>query len=146
MFFVEKIIEHKSACLSTLPEERLSSLSGWFSNMASAPAHTLTSMYRHSRLGGGSARLARLTELLASTDPAPVNWQNYLRNGINSLDADIEIASRENFEIKGVPATLEGDELIAFWRTVWRDFADAIAAWPEIRQAAARISSSGQSA
>jgi len=146
MFFVEKIIEHKSACLSTLPEERLSSLSGWFSDMASAPAHRLTSMYQSSRLGGDSARLAQLTELLASTEPAPVNWQNYLRNGITQLNADLELASRENFKIRGVPAGLEGDELIAFWRKVWRDFADAITAWPEIRQAAARMTSFGQTA
>jgi len=144
MFFVEKIIEHKSACLSTLPEERLSSLSGWFSDLASAPAHTLISMYQNSRLGGDSARLAQLTELLESTEPAPINWQNYLRNGISSLNADLEFASRENFQIKGVPDKLEGDELIAFWRTVWRDFADAIGAWPEIRQAAARIANPGQ--
>lgn len=146
MFFVEKIIEHKSTCLSTRPEERLSSLSGWFGDMASAPAHTLTSMYLNSRLGGDSARLAQLTELLASADPAPVSWQNYLRNGITQLNADLELASRENFKIRGVPSRLEGDELIAFWRKVWRDFAEAIAAWPEIRQAAARITNSGQAA
>jgi len=146
MFFVEKIIEHKSACLSTRPEERLSSLSGWFSDMASAPTKTLTSMYQDSRLGGDSARLAQLTGLLETTDPAPVNWQNYLRNGIAQLNADLERASREDFRIRGVPATLEGDDLIEFWRTVWRDFADAIEAWPEIRQAAAKITSPDQAA
>jgi len=146
MFFVEKIIEHKSACLSTRLEERLSSLSGWFGDLASAPAHTLTAMYQDSRLGGDSARLGQLTGLLASTDPAPVNWQNYLRNGITQLNADLDFASRENFKVRGVPATLEGDDLIEFWRSVWRDFSDAISAWPEIRQAAARIASPGQAA
>jgi len=146
MFFVEQIIGHKSDCLSTHPEQRLSSLSGWFSDMASAPAHKLTSMYRDSRLAGDSARLAQLTELLATTDPAPVNWQNYLRNGITQLNADLDLASRENFVVRGVPATLEGDELIAFWRGVWGDFAGAISAWPEIRQAAARIAGARQPA
>jgi len=146
MFFVEKIIEHKSACLATRPEARLSSLSGWFSDLASAPAHTLTSMYQDSRLGGDSARLAQLTGLLASTDPAPVNWKNYLRNGITQLNADLELASREDFKVRGVPAALEGDDLIEFWRRVWHDFSDAISAWPEIRQAAARMTNSGQTA
>jgi hypothetical protein len=139
MFFVERIIGSKSACLSTLPDDRLSSLSGWFKNMASASTNTLTSMYRYSRLHGDSASLEHLTALLEKTDPAPVNWQNYLRNGIAHLNADMDLASREDFVVRGLPAGLEGAELIAFWRKVWGDFAVALEAWPEIRQAAAAI-------
>jgi len=143
-FFVEKIIEHKSACLSTLPKERLSSLSGWFDDMASAPANTLIAMYRDSRLGNDSARLAQLTGLLEKAEQAPVAWQNYLRNGITQLNADLDLASREDFRIKGQPATLERDDLVTFWRAVWRDFAAALRAWPEIRRAAADVSQAGQ--
>ncbi len=137
MFFVEMIIGSKSACLSTRPDERLSGLSGWFNDMASASAKTLTSMYRDSRLRGDSARLKQLTVLLENTDPVPVNWQNYLRNGITQLNADMDLASRENFVVRGLPASMEGDDLIAFWKQVWGDFALALKAWPEIRQAAA---------
>ncbi len=139
MFFVERIIGSKSACLSTLPEDRLSSLSGWFKDMASASTNTLTSMYRNSRLHADSASLEHLTALLEKTDPAPVNWQNYLRNGIAHLNADMDLASREDFVVRGLPAGLEGTELITFWRKVWGDFAVALKAWPEIRQAAAAI-------
>jgi len=144
MFFVEKIIGHKSACLSTHPEERLSSLSGWFDDMASAPANTLIAMYRDSRLGDDSARLAQLTGLLEKADAAPVSWQNYLRNGIAKLNADLDLASREDFKVRGLSATLEGDDLIAFWRGVWKDFAAALRAWPEIRQAAADVANARQ--
>ena len=143
MFFVERIIGSKSACLSTHSHDRLSSLSGWFNEMASASANTLTSMYRDSRLRGASASLVHLTALLEKTDPTPVSWQNYLRNGIAQLNADMDLASREDFIIRGLPASLEGSELITFWRNVWGDFAVALEAWPEIRQAAAAIADSG---
>ncbi len=76
-------------------------------------------MYRDSRLRGDSERLDHLTTLLATTEPAPVNWQNYLRNGIAQLDKDLERASREDFKVKGWPAAMDTDELITFWKKVW---------------------------
>ena len=139
VFFIEKVIEHKSSCQSISPGDRLSNLSTWFTNMATASADSLTSMYIDSRLHSDSALLNHLTDLLATTESAPVNWQNYLRNGITQLNADLERASREGFVVKGLPAALEIDDLIAFWRNVWGDFANALKAWPEIREAATKI-------
>ena len=69
----------------------------------------------------------------------PVNWQNYLRNGIAQLNADLDKASRDDFALKGLPKDREGEELIAFWRNVWADFSAALNAWPEIREAAAEL-------
>jgi len=55
------------------------------------------------------------------------------------LKADLELASRESFPVKGLPAALEADDLIVFWRNVWGDFANALKAWPEIRETATKI-------
>ena len=138
-FFIEKIIEYKSSCPSASPGDRLSALSSWFNDMASANVGALTAMYIDSRLSRDSELLQKLTTLLAKAETAPVNWQNYLRNGIAQLNADLNRVSREDFEVRGVPATLDKDALITFWKVVWGDFAKALKAWPEIRNVAAKI-------
>lgn len=145
MFFVENIVEHKSVCLSVSPGDRLSGLALWFKDMAGASADALTSMYRDSRLRSDAGRLGHLTALLAQAEHAPVTWTNYLRNGITQLNADMERASREDFRVKGSPAELETEDLIAFWRKVWEDFSAALEAWPDIREAASRIVSPARS-
>ncbi len=142
MFFVEKIVEDKSSCQSVSASDRLSSLSSWINNLATASADTLSSMYRDSRLRSDSERLHHLTTLLETTKSAPVNWQNYLRNGISQLNTDLDRASRNDFVVKGIPATMETDDLIVFWKGVWADFASALAAWPKIRDAATEVVSS----
>lgn len=139
MFFFDKIIEYKSFCPSASPGDRLLNLSTWFNDMATAHPDSLISMYRDMRLRGDSERLQQLTTLLATAESAPVNWQNYLRNGISQLNADLDLTSREDFKVRGLPATMETDELITFWKSVWIDFASALKAWPEIRSAAAKI-------
>jgi len=139
MFFIEKIIEYKSSCLSASPGGRLLNLSTWFNDLATASADSLTSMYRDSRLRADSERLNHLSTLLATTEPVPVNWQNYLRNGISQLNADMDQASRADFKVKGFPTALDTDELITFWQKVWNDFAVTLRAWPEIRDAATYI-------
>ena len=80
--------------------------------------------------------------LLETNKSAPVNWQNYLRNGISQLNTDLDLASRSDFVVKGIPATMETDDLIVFWKSVWADFASALAAWPKIRDAAIEVVSS----
>lgn len=137
-FFFEKILENKSACLSESADSRLSHLAAWFIDMAAAPDDVLVNQYRHDRLANSAATLKRLSELMESGGSTPVNWQNYLRNGIKKLNADLDTASREDFTVKGLPRTLDGHELIAFWKDNWRDFGGALLAWPKIREAASR--------
>jgi hypothetical protein len=136
-FFFEKVLENKSSCLSESGADRLSHLSALFRDMAAAPDHSLISMYRQDRLHNSSARLKQLDNLLKEAESTPVNWRNYLRNGIGQLNADLDVASRDDFPVRGLPQSLDGTELIAFWKDVWLGFADALAAWPEIRTAAA---------
>ena len=90
-----------------------------------------------------SERLQHLSTLLETTEEAPVNWQNYLRNGISQLNIDLDRASRPDFEVKGLPADMDSDELIDFWKSVWGDFATALKAWPEIRDAAEKVINPG---
>lgn len=137
-FFFEKIIEYKSSCLSEKPKDRLANLSAWFSDMSTASSESLTAMYRDTRLRSDSEQLEHLSSLLARTESAPVNWKNYLRNGITKLNSDLDKASRQDFPVKGLPKGIEGEELIGFWRDVWAGFSAALNAWPEIRQAAAK--------
>ena len=93
-------------------------------------------MYRQDRLDSTAARLSHLDELMKQAQSTPVNWQNYLRNGIRQLNSDLDTASREDFEVTGYPGDLKGAELIAFWRDTWNGFAGALTAWTDIRKAA----------
>lgn len=138
-FFFEQVIEQKSSCLAHSPRDRLAALSAWFNDLAAASGDTLTAMYRDTRLRNDSGQLQKLSALLAAADSAPANWQDYLRNGIVQLNADLGRFSSEDFLVKGLPATMEGAELIAFWKDTWAGFAAALSVWPEIRKAAAEI-------
>jgi len=139
VFFFEKIPELKSSCLSDSPIDRLADMSAWFEKMSTASSRSLGDMYRDARLLDDSDRLEQLSGLLEAAASTPVNWQNYIRNGITQLNKDLEVASSPDFAVKGFPKGMEGEELIGFWRDVWSGFADALNAWPEIRQAATEI-------
>ena len=139
MFFVGSVIELKPACLASLPTERMKALSAWFDDLAVAPANSLAAMHRDTRLRNTSRLLEHLNSLLVADESAPADWQDYLQNGIRQLNADMDQASREGLPIRGLPASMEGAELIAFWQKTWAGFATALNAWPEIRKAAAEI-------
>ena len=83
--------------------------------------------------------LQHLGALLSEAESTPVNWQNYLRNGMTQLNEDLDRASRDDFPVKGLPSSMEGEQLIDFWKETWADFAAALNAWPKIRKAAAEI-------
>lgn len=139
LFFYEKVVEFKSSCHAASSRDRLSALAGWLNDLASASDDALAAMYRDTRLHNGSQQLQHLSALLSTAESTPVNWQNYLRNGIRQLNVDLDRVSQQDFPIKGLPAHMEGDDLIAFWKGVWLGFASALDAWPEIRAAAAQL-------
>jgi len=146
MFFPEQVLEQKSSCLSNTASERLTVLSSWFSGLAVASNDALAAIYRDKRLQSTSERLTKLGDLLAEAGSAPTIWQDYLKNGIQQLNAEMDRASSEGFPVKGYIGSLEGDELIMFWKDVWASFAGALNAWPEIREAAAAIINSESTA
>jgi len=59
--------------------------------------------------------------------------------GVGQLRDGLDRASGKDFPLAGQPAGLSGDDLVGFWRDTWRDFAEALRAWPEIREAAAAL-------
>jgi hypothetical protein len=135
-FFVEQVIAQKSANLSRDPHERLRVLSSWFYGLSVASDDALIAMYRDDLLQNMSEELRLFHELLERYESSPVNWRNYLRNGITRLNTDLEKASRDDFQVKGSPGEMDGTELIRFWKETWAGFASALNAWPEIRKAA----------
>lgn len=139
VFFFEKVLEYKSICQSVSAMDRLSALSAWFNDMASSSDHALTNMYRDARLQVNSERLQKLGSLLSTAESAPVDWQNYLRNGVSQLNIDLDRVSRDDFLVRGLPADLESDDLIIYWKDIWSGFAEALSAWPEIHAAASEI-------
>jgi hypothetical protein len=136
-FFIDQVITQKSSCLSTDPVERLKVLASWFYGLSVTSHEALKAMYRDDYLNSASGQLQLLNSLLANGESSPVNWQNYLRNGIRELNADLEKASRDDFLVSGLPGGLDENELIAFWKWTWAGFASALKVWPEIRKAAA---------
>jgi len=138
-FIVEKIVESKTSCQSSSPADRMTALSAWFYDLGTASDSTLKSLYIDNRLRDDSERLQQLSKLLAKAESTPVNWQNYLRNGITQLNADLDKVSREGFEPGSGPATPESGAAVTFWKTVWCEFSSVLKSWPQIRQAAARV-------
>ncbi|MGD9020502.1 MAG: hypothetical protein PVF46_01795 [Lysobacterales bacterium] len=144
LFFFNKVMEQRDFCRSSGPADRTGALAAFFRDLAAASSETLQGMQRDASLAIGSRKLRRLDELLASGTSIPVDWQNYLRNGIRQLSTGLDAVSRSDLPVKGLPAELEGEALIAFWRETWDGFAEALAAWPEIREAAATLADSGE--
>ena len=143
-FFVERLLQHKSVCSSHDAADRLAALVSWFRDLANTAAPTLVGMQRDATLAAGASQLKHLNDLLASSASTPVDWQNYLRNGIKQLDTGLDAASRGDFPVRDSHSALQGEDLIGFWRDTWAGFADALAAWQEIRQAAMALAENSQ--
>ena len=143
-FFYSQVLEYKSSCRSSSPADRLSVLAGWFRDLGASSPELLSNMHRDARLRDDSELLQHLQDLLSEYDSAPVDWQNYLRNGIRQLNVDMDRVSREDFIVKGLPVNLDSKELIEFWKQFWAGFASALDAWPEIHRAAAELLSANK--
>lgn len=137
--YSEKILENKMSCQAEDPVERIVALATFFSDLAATPGDTLLANHRDDVLRSLSGQMRKLDSLLSAADSAPAEWQRYLKQGIEQLGNGFEQASLDDYPVKGQPQSMEGDELIAFWKKSWGGFAAALKAWPEIRKAAAEI-------
>lgn len=142
-FFIEKVLEYKSAYQSVTPQDRLTALAAWFKDLAGASSESLLAMHRDYVLDTGSSVLKKLDSLLEQAESTPVDWQNYLRNGIRQLDTGLGAVSRDDYQIKGYPAHLDTEDLLVFWKETWAGFSNSLEAWPEIRQAAEKLVAEG---
>lgn len=139
LFFSEQIPENSLLCHAETPVQRLNALAAFFGDLAAASDEALITTHRDAVLANLSAQLSKLGKLLASTGSKSEEWKDYLEQGIEQLGKAFAEASLEDYQLKGQPRSLEGAELIAFWKTSWGGFAAALEAWPEIREAAAEI-------
>jgi hypothetical protein len=137
--FFEKMLEQKSACLAQSPTDRLAVLAAWFNSLAAASNESLIAMYRDSRLQNDVESLQQLRALLSTAESAPAEWQDYLRNGIEQLERDVDGVSRADFDVNILPTATEHNEPVDFWKDFWRGFASALTAWPQIRKAAVDV-------
>jgi hypothetical protein len=139
LFFLDKILEHKSSCVAQTPLKRLEALSAWFIDLAGASVESQTRLYRDSLLRATANQLEHFDGLLSSADPVPTDWRKYLEKGFLELQANLDRVSRPDFPLKGLPRDLEGTELVEFWKKAWTGYAAALIAWPEIREAAQNL-------
>jgi hypothetical protein len=139
LFFLDKILEHKSSCVAQTPLKRLEALSAWFIDLAGASVESQTRLYRDSLLRATANQLEHFDGLLSSADPVPTDWRKYLEKGFLELQANLDRVSRPDFPLKGLPRDLEGTELVEFWKKAWTGYAAALIAWPEIREAAKNL-------
>jgi len=139
-FFVSaKVQQSGASCQAAEPHERLHALTAFFSDLSNSSNDALAENQRDAVLRDLSEQLQHLSGLLAGADSAPDQWKEYLGNGIKQLNEGLDRASHKDHRIKGQPKTLEGAELIDFWKKAWGGYAAALAAWPEIREVAAEI-------
>lgn len=141
-FLAQHLLENKMLCRTEDPAERLATLATFFSNLAATSDDSLIASHRDAVLTDISEQLLHLNDLLAGADTAPEEWQDYLEQGIEQLSKGFGLASQEDFPVKGQPRSMEGTELITFWKRAWSGFSASLKAWPEIREAAAEIVSS----
>jgi len=142
-FFVDKVLEHRSTCQSHSPQDRLENLAALYRDLAGTSPESLLTMHQDNTLECGAEKLKTLDKLLAAAESAPVDWQNYLRNGLKQLDVDLNAASRDDFPVKGYPGNLGTEDMVSFWKETWVEFAEALSVWPEIRRAAAELVAEG---
>ena len=142
-FLFDKMLEYRSNCQAHNPEGRLAALAAWYRDLAGATPESLRAMHQDYTLDSGASKLKTLDSLLTAAESAPVDWQNYLRNGIQQLNADLERASRDDFSVKGYPDNLDEEDLFAFWKETWSGFAATLETWPEIRKAAQELVAEG---
>ena len=139
MFFLEKVLDQKSSCNAEKPIERMAAIAAVFDDLAAASEDVLLANHRDYVLQDLSGQMRNLDDLLNRADSLPEEWQNYLQQGKQQLSKGLEQACLEDFPLKGLPQSLQGEALLAFWRKSWRGYAAALLAWPDIRQAAAEI-------
>lgn len=120
------------------PIKRLGQLARIFSDLADTPPDAVKASYREAALARRMQDYRDLHRVLQGAGSAPDRWRSYLEDGFRRLDqalAEQPIDAR----ISGYPNGLGEDALIDWWQTFWRELANALRAWPAIRQAARQV-------
>ncbi len=83
--------------------------------------------------------LSHLTQILNDSPNAPDYWKNDIQRGIDVYQASL--TTEINLKISDINAT--NDELLNHMTNSWKQFGNALLAWPKIRTAAAAIVEQG---
>ncbi len=138
MFFYDLIMLQKDHCNASEFPDRLQHLSQSFIDLSRNSHKYLSECYWNKRVHFGCDNLKNINKRLARDTQAPENWINFLKKGTVKINQDLIKESNQQ-QIKGTPQGVFDDELIDLWRGYWKEFGEALSAWPEIREAAEKL-------
>lgn len=120
------------------PLKRLGHLARVFDDLAEQDREELRRDYARSQVEGRATDFRDLTQALEHAADGPENWKRFLGEALERLNLEL-VENPAEQPIRGYPEGIEGDALLDWWQTYWRDFGQALRAWPAIRQAARNV-------
>lgn len=124
--------------------DRLDTLAAGFADLAGSPDRAVMNRFAEDWHGFRAAQLRQLQKARRESSGLPETWRNYLEQAFRQIEA-----SRPTpFEPEALEPGLggyAGRELLDFWRSAWADYGRALRAWPDIREAAARLTAGDES-
>jgi hypothetical protein len=120
------------------PLKRLGHLARVFDDLSDTDTAELRRDYARSQVEARATDFRDLTQALEAAGDAPERWQRFLEEALERLNLEL-VENPEDGPIRGYPPGQEGDALLAWWQGYWRDFGQALRAWPAIRQAAKNV-------
>ena len=120
------------------PLKRLGHLARVFDDLADQQATQLRRDYARSQVEARAADFRDLTQALEASADGPERWKAFLGEALERLNLEL-VENPEDQPIRGYPSGLEDDALLEWWQGFWREFGQALRAWPAIRQAAKNV-------
>ncbi len=138
--FAKSLVEHHQGSSSAKePLKRLSHLARLYDDLADRSHEQLVNQHESESLGAKARIYSTLREALtAAGDDAPEEWRAFLSEALSRLNQEL-VEDPAGRTLRGDPSGLEGEALTTWWRTFWREFSEALRAWPAIRLAASRV-------
>jgi hypothetical protein len=117
------------------PLRRLALVANQFDELAERRHQRLVTQYIDERLSSRARRYVHLKSLRAECADAPPSWLAYLDAALADLNQKLADNPVET-SLRGYPESLSDVALSEWWQDFWRRFAQALRAWPALRQAA----------
>ncbi len=132
------IDRHQDRSTASEPLKRLAQLAAVCGDFAERSPRDLRLEYERTAMEGRARDYRDLHQALEQAADAPAAWRGFLQEALDRLNHEL-VDNPADAPVRGYPKELEGDALIDWWRTYWRDFGQALRAWPAIRQAARQV-------
>ncbi len=125
--------------MGVAPETRLQKLALQLQELSQRKAGSLLATLRN---GLALKHADQLRQLGQQLQRAPAlgsqDWETYLQRGVEEVSSALQTPANV-LDIPGVPAQLTEEEILKRVKTAMGEFGTALAAWPEIREAATTI-------